>query len=729
MSRLQRRLPGLFLLSVFLFPGASSGATGEVTLPLKQYLDLTQRIEALERSGSVEPPLAVAEWVSQETLILLEDDLAKITTRLELTVFGSPEQALTLPMTGFVGSARLTPTTGAALHREPGGPLLLVPERPGTYHLELEGAQRLRRRGGRLSLDLAKSPSPVAITRIDLARELAWECAGAVVVEDLESGGRRRLRLALDPQRNHRFEVWRQVEGEKTEETLVQTVVATLVDLGPRGAQRLDLILYEVLRGEMDHFEVELPEGLDVELLATDEGEALPQMSGRTLRVHRQQRLRGVGYLALASQPPDASRVPVASLQPEVPERARYLLFSSSIAAEAEPWPAAAWTQVDVEDLPAPLRDRLGSLRPSAVWRQQPSEESSPRAESELRLSPLPPVAASEALIAKRETTTLLTIDGSLVHRDEMEVRGSGGVLEVALPEGAVFWAATVDGQSVRPVLRDGAVALALPMAPGTESTVEVISVEERALPVGRSRLEISLARVALPVLEHRWRLLLPEDARYRFVSGELSPAEPDSGSRPTIAGPGGSLSTGSILRPGSENTARLGGRVVVEDGTELPGATVILSSIHLAEPLSLVTNERGAFQFTRLLDGAYDLEANLDGFNSARMSVRLKRGDDLQAELRLSLATVTEEMVISLTAALPTARTYQDYLTEVDVDQVQFRKERRNLMQGTVGGVRPLPVTVPETGKLLYLSGALPPERVTVTLDVRARPSSGRSR
>ena len=43
-------------------------------------------------------------------------------------------------------------------------------------------------------------------------------------------------------------------------------------------------------------------------------------------------------------------------------------------------------------------------------------------------------------------------------------------------------------------------------------------------------------------------------------------------------------------------------------------------------------------------------------------------------------------------------------------------------LKQGLVGGVRPLPVAIPESGKALYLTGVLPPAQVSVKLDVKAK-------
>jgi len=41
-------------------------------------------------------------------------------------------------------------------------------------------------------------------------------------------------------------------------------------------------------------------------------------------------------------------------------------------------------------------------------------------------------------------------------------------------------------------------------------------------------------------------------------------------------------------------------------------------------------------------------------------------------------------------------------------------------LKQGLVGGVKPLPIAIPESGKLLLLSGVLPPEKIGVEIEVK---------
>ena len=54
-------------------------------------------------------------------------------------------------------------------------------------------------------------------------------------------------------------------------------------------------------------------------------------------------------------------------------------------------------------------------------------------------------------------------------------------------------------------------------------------------------------------------------------------------------------------------------------------------------------------------------------------------------------------------------------------MQQEQFRNEVDSLKQGLVGGVKPLPVKIPESGKVLQLAGALPPSHVTLSLEVKA--------
>ncbi|HBL28007.1 MAG TPA: hypothetical protein DD490_14315, partial [Acidobacteria bacterium] len=62
------------------------------------------------------------------------------------------------------------------------------------------------------------------------------------------------------------------------------------------------------------------------------------------------------------------------------------------------------------------------------------------------------------------------------------------------------------------------------------------------------------------------------------------------------------------------------------------------------------------------------------------------------------------------------------DSFEEMKVSGELFRQEAQGLQQGMVAGVKPLPIAIPESGKALAFAGVLPPNRVTLELDVKAK-------
>ena len=56
------------------------------------------------------------------------------------------------------------------------------------------------------------------------------------------------------------------------EKLIAQSLVLTLIQLRPDGPRRHDVVIYEVSRGGLGSFTVDLPAGLAVETVGTDEG-------------------------------------------------------------------------------------------------------------------------------------------------------------------------------------------------------------------------------------------------------------------------------------------------------------------------------------------------------------------------------------------------------------------------------------------------------------------------
>jgi hypothetical protein len=745
------RIRGFAVVLSLVLTASWSGAQekprpGEVSLPLKDYLSLVETVERVERERAREAAqreAPVAEVVAQHVGVVIESEqTAAVSSELEVLIQGAPKGPVALPVAGVPREAEIEadrPLGAAAVTAgsQPGQVLLVAPE-PGRYTVKLSGPAVLAGRGiSRLTLPAVAAP--VASTELDLPADLDWSVPGSIVVDDRVEGERRKVRFTTRRGEAPSLELRRRGDGSEAEKLLAQSVVLTLVQLGPDGPRRHDVVLYEVSRGGMASFTVDLPAGLAVENAGTDEGDVVPVVDSRRLTVHRRAQLRRTGYLVLTSTPAPGASFPLDPVLPETETRARYLALSSSVAADARPLPEGGWTRVDLDDLPAMFRDALSVLDLTAAWRLTGETKG-----LAIAVSPLPAAPVLPSVVRLRETTTLLTVDGTLLHRDILTLRpsaGLGATVDLVLPPAATLWSAKVDGLPVRPLERGGGtISIPLGFEPGKESVVEVVAVLEKAIPKGRSKLALTLAQVKAPVQEHRWRLLLPDGNRYRFRAGDLRPAAQPELARaagyveleniPGARDPwavlqkatgvltdrlnvGGNEAGQRSVNAGPGGSANLLGRVVDEQGAPLPGVTVTLQSSGLA-PLAGVTDANGAFTFVSLPAGSFSVKAELAGFSSVSYP-RVELSADRTAVMEIHLQAGVEE-VITVTAESPVL---DERRTS---DQDAFKAEAKNLRQGLVGGVKPLNIAIPESGKVLLLTGLLPPAAVTAELEVKAK-------
>ncbi|HSS50684.1 MAG TPA: carboxypeptidase-like regulatory domain-containing protein [Thermoanaerobaculia bacterium] len=737
---------------------------GEVMLPLKDYLSLVETVERLDRERTQrqarrEEPLA--EVISQRLRIVLQEETADVTSEFEVLVQGEPKGPVPLPIAGVpleveaktLGVAVPTagPAAAAVTAGAKEGELRLVAPGPGRYAVKVSGPLWIGKGVSRISLPAAAAP--VAVTEIDLPADRAFDAPGAVIVEDRTEGGRRRIQLTTRRGEAQVVEVRRKVDGSEAEKLLAQSVVLTLVQLLPDGPRRHDVVLYEISRGGLGSFTVDLPPGLAVEQAGTDEGNVIPVVESRRLTINRRNQLRGTGYLVLTSTPSPGAEVSLEPVVPETEVRARYLALASAVAADAHPLPQASWSRVDLDDLPPALREALSSIDLAAAWRLSGAPNGGKMAVAVLPLAPSLPL-----LVERRETTTLLTVDGTLLHRDRLVLRPPGGLgaaLDVVLPATAKLWSTKVDEVPVRPLNRgNGTISIPLGFETGKEPVIEIVSVLDKAIPPGRSELALTLPQIAVPVQAHEWRVLLPDGAKYRFRSSELRPASPARNPWSTLQSPPGVLTDrinvggneagqqSSYVGPGG--SASIYGKVMDDRGATLPGVTIALSGA------VVVTDAQGAFAVRGLPAGTYSLKAELEGFSPIEYpNVKLVTGQSVTLEIRMSAAV---EDVITVTAETPMLderkigntttttlneggsgpgaydldkrRREKDKETAREEQQKKalFAQEARGLQQGLVGGVKPLPIAIPESGKVLFLTGVLPPVKVGVELEVKGK-------
>jgi hypothetical protein len=156
---------------------------------------------------------------------------------------------------------------------------------------------------------------------------------------------------------------------------------------------------------------------------------------------------------------------------------------------------------------------------------------------------------------------------------------------------------------------------------------------------------------------------------------------------------------------------------VVDNDGGVLPGATVEAVSDQTLSRRSEVTDESGIAIMRNMAPAAnYIVTTTMDGFNGARNeNVLVKAGQNTPIRITLSLASITEELIVTaespvvditsaqtgqditldLVESLPTARTYQDYLqlvpgvqaSVVDADGNNNPASRSGVNYSDIGG------------------------------------------
>jgi len=133
--------------------------------------------------------------------------------------------------------------------------------------------------------------------------------------------------------------------------------------------------------------------------------------------------------------------------------------------------------------------------------------------------------------VRRTDITTVVTETGQSIHQVNLILRvGTQRHLPTVLPDKAVLWSVTVDGQPAQPSLRqnpgaDKAYLVPLPQQAADEVMVEMVYVTELASGPGHwsGSHQVSGPRFDLPLKEINWQLYVPEGFAYDDFGGTLT--------------------------------------------------------------------------------------------------------------------------------------------------------------------------------------------------------------
>jgi hypothetical protein len=100
-----------------------------------------------------------------------------------------------------------------------------------------------------------------------------------------------------------------------------------------------------------------------------------------------------------------------------------------------------------------------------------------------------------------------------------------------------------------------------------------------------------------------------------------------------------------------AQGAGAIGGRVVDGSDAVLPGATVTLIAVEgiVGGNQETTSDERGAYQFTRLSPGVYSVRAQLAGFRTVTQpNIRVNADQTSRADLKLEVGAVEESITVS---------------------------------------------------------------------------------
>jgi len=127
-----------------------------------------------------------------------------------------------------------------------------------------------------------------------------------------------------------------------------------------------------------------------------------------------------------------------------------------------------------------------------------------------------------------------------------------------------------------------------------------------------------------------------------------------------------------STLLAQTSTKAEVSGKVVTEDGTALPGVTVVLTNVEQGTKRTVITNSEGKYRAPFLPLGRYSISASMSGFTTYQAkNLVLKLGDQITYNITLKAANLSEEIVVTAEAGLIETQKI-DVMTNISDEMVE---------------------------------------------------------
>ncbi len=412
---------------------------------------------------------------------------------------------------------------GAVLNRE-NGRLEVLARGPASYQLRARLIFKATDHPGENRVALRLPDAPVNLLDItagpglrDLGVEtgLAYRALPSRIFAAL-AGGSATLRYTIP------FQAAETEEGEVLElDPRILLASYQFLDLGDGVMGGILVNDYQVRVAKVTHFEIALPDGIEVfdaQAPGLESWKVLQRDDGRVLRVRLATPADGAVRVVVTfdgSYDVEAGQVAVPRFAPLGVERESGYVAVAADGAEVEFGLSGNLLPADVTEIPDDVRGYGGNLVTALKFAGSPAAATVAVIEHD-------DASVLTAIVERLNASTVLMANGTEATWVDLVVKNNRKqFLKLELPEdGVEVWSLLVDGQPTRPKRSDDHVLVPLPTGSAERTSQVSLVLLRRGDEVPRlGTVRPSLPGLDVPISEAMWTVYLPPDARYRPVT------------------------------------------------------------------------------------------------------------------------------------------------------------------------------------------------------------------
>ncbi len=348
--------------------------------------------------------------------------------------------------------------------------------------------------------------------------------------------------------------------GEEVKlEPRVQVAGYQLLRLGDGVVSGVLVHDYTVRVSKVDHFDVDLPEGVvvfDATAPGLESWKILKHEGRSLLRVKLLAPLEGRVRVVVqfeGAYDVKAGRLPVPRFAPLAVERESGFVAVGADGAEVELELKGRLLPADVSEIPPDVLAYGGSLISACKYSEAPEQALVKIAEHE-------DAPVLTAIIESLNATTVLLDNGTEATWIDLSIKNNRKqFLGLTLPgEEVEIWSLLLDGQPAKPKQTGRTVLVPLPRGDGeVASKVSLVLLRKGPEVTILGRIEPRLPRFDVPVSEALWTVYLPDGKRY-VVSGDRFKPVVQTAPLVAVVGPAPSFGFSALSAPQRAENAKL---------------------------------------------------------------------------------------------------------------------------------------------------------------------------